>query len=362
MIVLTEQMIKDFGLTGAMAGEIATPEDIAIMNATQPTDPMSASLRPRISPPKPEAASGGQAVPTPPPVTGTKATAPTSAASDPFSNLSDDQRRLLRFAAIKDAGLALQGKEGNTVAAILGDFTKRADMARKADAATQAAQAQANLYSSLLGGGAGGGSEGLLGADILSMNEDQLKQYKQQLFNAGMIVGPNGSPLIPLNILQAKAEQVDKQIQDLKAKEGALEQAEFLEPRVNEALAFLNPDGAVDSDTGEPVINPELANKLTRGFAAFTESEGYMGFADNIEVIKNVLTFKNLIELKKQGATFGGLSEGELRQISTLAGNLDIRSPQNILKNLKQIQNKIKEAKERANNETIKNINFGPSD
>tara|TARA_Y100000114_G_scaffold157127_1_gene187231 strand:- start:3225 stop:4313 length:1089 start_codon:yes stop_codon:yes gene_type:complete len=361
MIVLTEQMIKDFGLTGAMAGEIATPEDIAIMNATQPTDPMSASLRPRISPPKPEAASGGQAVPTPPPVTGTKATAPTSAASGPFSSLSDDQRRLLRFAAIKDAGLALQGKEGNTVAAILGDFTKRADMARKADAATQAAQAQANLYSSLLGGGAGGGSEGLLGADILSMNEDQLKQYKQQLFNAGMIVGPSGSPLIPLNILQAKAEQVDKQIQDLKAKEGALEQAKFLEPRVDAALAFLNPDGAVDPDTGEPVINPELANKLTRGFAAFTESEGYISFLDHIEVIKNVLTFKNLIELKKQGATFGALSENELRQISTLAGNMDVRAPQNVLKNLIQIQNKIKEAKERANNETIKNINFGPS-
>ena len=32
MITLTEQMIRDFGLTGAMAGEIATPEDIAIMN------------------------------------------------------------------------------------------------------------------------------------------------------------------------------------------------------------------------------------------------------------------------------------------------------------------------------------------
>ena len=66
MIVLTEQMIRDFGLTGAMAGEIATPEDIAKINAAQPTAPMSASLRPRISPPKPEAASGGQAVPTPP--------------------------------------------------------------------------------------------------------------------------------------------------------------------------------------------------------------------------------------------------------------------------------------------------------
>ena len=150
MIVLTEQMIRDFGLTGAMAGEIATPEDIAIMNATetQPTDPMSASLRPRI---RPEAASGGQAVPTPPPVTGTKATAPTSAASDPFSSLSADQRRLLRFAAIKDAGMALQGKEGNTVAAILGDFTKRDDMMRKANAAAALAKSKKDQGAALMG-------------------------------------------------------------------------------------------------------------------------------------------------------------------------------------------------------------------
>ena len=66
MIVLTEQMIRDFGLTGAMAGEIATPEDIAIMNMNaglRPTNPTSASLRPKI---RPEAASGGQTVPTPP--------------------------------------------------------------------------------------------------------------------------------------------------------------------------------------------------------------------------------------------------------------------------------------------------------
>ena len=171
MIVLTEQMIKDFGLTGAMAGEIATPEDIAIMNATQPTDPMSASLRPRI---RPEAASGGQAVPTPPPVTGTKATAPTSAASDPFSNLSADQRRLLRFAAIKDAGLALQGKEGNTVAAILGDFTKRDDMIRKANAATALAQSKKDQGAALMsmlgmGGESTGGLEDKRQAVIMGM-------------------------------------------------------------------------------------------------------------------------------------------------------------------------------------------------
>ena len=357
MITLTEQMIRDFGLTGAMAGEIATPEDMAIMGMgkVSPTTSPTPEIRPKI---RPDLSTSSTVPNVPQPVTPKAAPAP-AASTDPYSSLSDLQRRMLRFAAIKDAGMALQGKEGNAVATVMGDITARADMARKASAATQAAEAQAALYSSILGGGAQGGSGGLLGADILSMNEAQLKQYKQQLFNAAMIIGPNGQPVVPINIVQAKAAQVDQQIQDLKAAEGALEQAEFLEPRVNEALAFLNPDGAVDPDTGDPIINPDLANKLTRGFAAFTESEGYMGFADNIEVIKNVLTFKNLIELKKQGATFGGLSEGELRQISTLAGNLDIRAPQNILKNLKQIQDKIREAKEREQNKSVSGIDFG---
>ena len=174
MITLTEQMIRDFGLTGAMSGEIATPEDIAIMNmnaAPQTTDPMSASLRPKI---RPEAATGGQTVPTPPPVTGTKATAPTSAASGPFSTLSDDQRRLLRFAAIKDAGMALQGKEGNTVAAILGDFTKRDDMIRKANAAAALAKSKKDQGAALMsmlgmGGESTGGLEDKRQAVIMGM-------------------------------------------------------------------------------------------------------------------------------------------------------------------------------------------------
>lgn len=171
MITLTEQMIRDFGLTGAMAGEIATPEDIAIMNATQPTDPMSASLRPKI---RPEASTGGQAVPTPPPVTGTKATAPTSAASDPSSIYNEDMRRILRFAAIKDAGMALQGKEGNAVASVMGDFTKRADMTRKANAAASLKSAKQQQGAALMGmlgmGGEGtGGLEDKRQAIIMGM-------------------------------------------------------------------------------------------------------------------------------------------------------------------------------------------------
>ena len=72
---------------------------------------------------------------------------------DPYSNLSKTQRRMLAFAAISDAGAALQGKQGTMVSSLLGDFTERADQARKANAAQQRNQ----MMSQLMGGGMGGG-------------------------------------------------------------------------------------------------------------------------------------------------------------------------------------------------------------
>ena len=72
---------------------------------------------------------------------------------DPYSNLSKTQRRMLAFAAISDAGAALQGKQGTMVASLLGDFTERADQARKANAAAQ----RQEMLSSLMGGGMGAG-------------------------------------------------------------------------------------------------------------------------------------------------------------------------------------------------------------
>jgi len=72
---------------------------------------------------------------------------------DPYSNLTKTQRRMLAFAAISDAGRALQGKEGTMVASLLGDFTERADQARKANAAQQRSQ----MMSQLMGVGMGGG-------------------------------------------------------------------------------------------------------------------------------------------------------------------------------------------------------------
>jgi hypothetical protein len=67
---------------------------------------------------------------------------------DPFENLSKNQRRMLAFAAIKDAGMALQGKEGEAFTGTLAGFRERADMERK----RQAALAQRQMLQGVFGG------------------------------------------------------------------------------------------------------------------------------------------------------------------------------------------------------------------
>lgn len=233
MIVLTEQMIRDFGLTGAMAGEIATPEDIAIMNMNatpQTTDPMSmlASLRPKI---RPEAATGGQTVPTPPPVTGTAPTAPTP--PDPSSMYNDDMRRILRFAAIKDAGMALQGKEGNAVATVMGDFTKRQDMARKASAAKASAAASAALMQQAFGGASG---MSMSGATPQSLRA-QIDTLSQLAFT-----NPTMAPAISarIKVLQAEAERLTDANKEIANSEMMLTNIDNLlnDPALGQALGI----------------------------------------------------------------------------------------------------------------------------
>ena len=71
--------------------------------------------------------------------------------SDKFSNLNRQQRMMLAFGAIKDAGFALQGKEGNAFGNTLKAINDQIDMGRKA----QAAAATREMFASLTGGSGG---------------------------------------------------------------------------------------------------------------------------------------------------------------------------------------------------------------
>ena len=197
--ILTQEDIDRFGLIGAMEGEVATAADLQkmsmatgspadqlargamdfsvpsmpmgegtvvnqadrILTSPMPSDPMIGSediatdaltalgiggnirLADRVSPPTM-------------PETATTVTAPTAMMSlldqpisqDPFENLSRNQRAMLAFAAIKDAGMALQGKEGTAFTGTLAGFRERADMERK----RQAALAQRQMLQGVFGG------------------------------------------------------------------------------------------------------------------------------------------------------------------------------------------------------------------
>lgn len=272
MITLTEQMIRDFGLTGAMAGEIATPEDIAIMNATQPTDPMSASLRPKISPPRPEAATGGQTVPTPPPVTGTKATAPTSAASDPSSIYNEDMRRILRFAAIKDAGMALQGKEGNAVASVMGDFTKRQDMARKASAVKATSAANAALMQQAFG--SSGMSMSGSTPEALRAQIDKLSQLA--------FINPAMAPAISarIQVLKAEAERLTGANKEIANSEMMLSSIDNLlaDPALGQALG-------IEGFLREPFVKLKLDTETGRVKGRLDQIKGAV-FLQAFEALK----------------------------------------------------------------------------
>ena len=69
---------------------------------------------------------------------------------DPFGNLSKQQRMMLAFSAISDAGMAAQGKQGTSFTDTLKAFGSMADTQRKRDAAAQRQQ----MLQQVMGGGA----------------------------------------------------------------------------------------------------------------------------------------------------------------------------------------------------------------
>ena len=152
--------IEDDVDPGALPDPAVTPQSVAtdLAGAVPTADPVSA---PQMTPDAVSAAV--QAVPAAPAVTQEQLSAAPGGSSfmdaifgpkegsDKFSNLNRQQRMMLAFGAIKDAGFALQGKEGNAFGTTLKAINDQIDMGRKA----QAAAATRDMFSSLTGGSGG---------------------------------------------------------------------------------------------------------------------------------------------------------------------------------------------------------------
>lgn len=224
--LLTQEDIERLGITDAVAGEPATIEEMKLLGV--PVGPSQQEPVPPTVPVEQQTPST-----TAPIAPATNAAAPAAAPAmssmdmtgllglmnpvpqDPFENLSRSQRTMLGFAALKDAGYALQGKEGNAVKNVMADITERADMERK----RQTALARQQMIGRLTGGAAGG-----------QMN-------RQAIINAmavGAIDGPTGTAML------AELERQSGVSQEIAGKEMMIGQIDALlfDPALGKALGI----------------------------------------------------------------------------------------------------------------------------
>lgn len=108
-----------------------------------------------------------------------------------------DQKRMLAFAGIADAGRALQGKEGTAVAGLMTNFTDMADQKRKATNAL----AQRNMIGSMMGS---------MGNAATLNDPNQIRATIADLTNM-LAVNPGLAPFINLQVsnLYKRLEEIE---------------------------------------------------------------------------------------------------------------------------------------------------------
>ena len=242
--------------------------------------------------------------------------------TDPYENLSKTQRRMLAFAAIKDAGMALQGVEGRSVERLMGDFTARADQARKA----KAAQAQQQMMQQMFGGGAmGGGMTG--GMDLSQMSPEQMRARAQQLAQAqAMYPSLTLTPMIDLLIKNADRIEAEQKAQTAAAT-GAGETLETIED-------LLRTVREKEGTTG--------VWGMIFGQVPFTEA-GQLRI--DVQTLRSNMALDALMNLKASGATLGSVSEKELELLESDIQKLNLnQSKEKVLADLNKIKRRYQKA------------------
>lgn len=262
----------------AMPGEEATPEDLRLLGISPQTVP-AATDDPVTVPP---------AAVTPAPATNNMATlqqllalqAPTSAPT--YETLSKDQRRMLAFAGLSDAGAALQGGQGGNVSAMFSRFNEQADMQRKATAA----QAQSTFLAGLTGGGS-------------------IEAQIEMMTNAA-IAYPSMAPGFALKI---------KALQDQLQQEGRDK------GRGRAAMSTLRDiDSIIDMVDQDPTMTTGIWGWATRGIPMTAAGKTQI----LIDSVVSSLALDSLKALKATGATMGALNQSELEILKTELARIDL--------------------------------------
>lgn len=231
---------------------------------------------------------------------------------DPLANLSKNQRRLLAFAALKDAGMALQGINSNAVGGVLKSFDDRVDMIRKANAVNQ----RREMLSSMLGGGVGpaGGSDTIEGIDA----------EIERLTNFAIM---SADPAI--------TSSIGLRIQNLQNKR---QRMSMDQSRATDNIGAINTiDDMLNIVDNNPFWTTGFGGKVAGLFGGTDATV----LAANETTIRSGLALDRLTKLKSDGATLGAVSNQELKLLESAIAALDPFMGAKAYKNqLKVIQDK----------------------
>jgi hypothetical protein len=326
---------QGININGIPVGAEATSEELALLNIVPPLSASSNNGGGGGGPSVPEVVNVEPNVEPPASLQNTfDATAMQKILSDfqksqtpAQQTLSKDQKRMLAFAGVRDAGMALQGKEGNAVTGLMGTFEKIADQNRKA----KASAARNTMMQQMLGG-AGSMLAGLTTAE-------DYRKAAQQLMMQAPFMGDAGAGLVQTATMMITEAN---RLQGLEDRE--IGSAENVVNRIETINDLINNVENNDSVTG--------FWGMVTGVAPFTAA----GQARiDVDTIRSNMALDALKALKATGATLGAVSEKELTLLEADIQRLNLnQSKEKVIKDLTKIreryQNMIRRAFEKTNN------------
>ena len=386
---LTEEDIKNSDIQGAMVGEQATPDDLALMGksaALAPATEAPAGLTPtqqtynaaRAAGAEPENApqSGGipvAAAPVPSPTMGGGVLdiLSTPIAQDPFENLSRNQRMMIGFAALKDAGMALQGKEGGAVRGVMNDITTRADMERKRQIQLaqvgqeqtrlqQEAQRQARIDALLMGVSAAGAptpaSRTAAGqAASPASIDDQISALRSQL---GTYAQLDQMPVYEQRLAELtemrdrQQEEQTAQAKDVKATTAQIRQAKSAVSAAEDALSAAT---GLSGDELKKQLESGAIDARSFGLTRQSfvpDTKAFKDYQAAAAKVASIMTFSNLGEIIEQGIKLGTMSDADFELIGNITGivdpvNMPVQTADTIFEAWGKLTNTIKRLEEK---------------
>ncbi len=158
-----------------------------------------------------------------------------------YESLSKTQKRMMAFAGLRDAGAALQGREGNALNNLMRDFTDRADQRRKAEA-EKASRERNNLLFSTMNTNPTLKADGtLFSVPEVMANYDKIMQNMMN----GAITNPALAP-----VMIQLSDRIKEQKEELKTDTIALQTSGSLIDAIDDILAVPNKELEVISGVG----------------------------------------------------------------------------------------------------------------